>query len=160
MGIDGLHRVEVLQVPGQVVLRGEGRRPQLVGICCCGGIGAGIVVVMVLVVVVQAKSVGEGIGIRLTTIAVAAAAAMTTTSVLLLAAVDVVVVWCRHGVPRARQHSGRAFSGGAWTLEKPAGPVKTQRRADLTPSLQAVSGRIGSEGRGKGGQSGQARDCV
>lgn len=157
MGIDGLHRVEVLQVPGQVVLRGEGRRPQLVGICCCGGIGAGIVVVMVLVVVVQGQSVGEGIGIRLTTIAVAAAAAMTTTSVLLAA---VVVVWCRHGVPRARQHSGRAFSGGAWALEKPAGPVKTQRRVDLTPSLQAVSGRIGSEGRGEGGQSGQARDCV
>lgn len=160
MGIDGLHRVEVLQVPGQVVLRGEGRRPQLVGICCCGGIGAGIVVVMVLVVVVQAKSVGEGIGIRLTTIAVAAAAAMTTTSVL-LAAVDVVVVWCRHGVPRARQHSGRAFSGGAWALEKPAGPVKTQRRVDLTPSLQAVSGRIGSEGEGGGGRGvSQARPGI
>lgn len=71
---------------------------------------------MVLVVVVQGQSVGEGIGIRLSTIAVAAAAAaMTTTSVLLAA---VVVVWCRHGVPRARQHSGRAFSGGAWALAR------------------------------------------
>lgn len=114
MGIDCLHRVKVLQVPGQVVLGGEGRRPQLVGICCGGGgIGTGIVGVDVVMVVQGQSVVGEGIGIRLT-IAVAAAA-MTTTCVLLAA---VVVVWCRHGVPRARQHSGRAFSGGAWALER------------------------------------------
>lgn len=101
MGIDCLHRVEVLQVPGQVVLRGEGRRPQLVGICCGGGIGTGIVGVDVVMVVQGQIVVGEGIGIRLTIAVAAAAAAAAMTTSVLLAAVVVVVVWCRHGVPRA-----------------------------------------------------------
>lgn len=135
MGIDGLHRVEVLQVPGQVVLGREGRRPQLRAVVVAIGGGIGIGIGTGIVVVMQGQRVGEGIGIRLPTVAVAVAVSLV-----------LVVVCRRHGVPRARQHSGRACSGGAWASRKPAGLLKQRIR------LQAVSGgRIGSEGR----QSGQ-----
>lgn len=101
MGIDGLHRVEVLQVPGQVVPGREGGRSQLVVVLLVragAGIDSGsvgrIVVVVVVVVMLQRQSVAVWTGIS-----IAVAVAMT-----------VMVVWCRHdGVPRARQHSGRAL---------------------------------------------------
>lgn len=95
-----------------------------VGVGVCAVIGTGSVVVM------QGQSVGMGIGVRLTIALVAMAVSM--------------MVVCRHGVPRARQHSGRAFSGGAWGLESLQACYRKERR------LQAVSGRIGSEGSGQG----------
>lgn len=125
MGIDGLHRVEVLQVPGQVVLGGERRRPQLVaagrgdgvGTGIDIGIGIGIVtgVARVVVVVVlqgggQGVGVGLGTGIRLT---VSKAMPMPVAAMSEL----LVLVVCRHGVPRARQHPGRARSGGGLGLD-------------------------------------------
>lgn len=124
MGIDGLHRVEVLQVPGQVVLGGERRRPQLVAagrgdgvgtgidIGICAGIGIGVARVVVVVVLQggQGVSVGLGTGIRLT---VSKAMAMPVAAMSEL----LVLVVCRHGVPRARQHPGRARSGGGLGLD-------------------------------------------
>jgi hypothetical protein len=119
VGMDGLHRVEVLQVPGQVVLGGEGRRSQLVVILLVlvlvlvllgagrrrssnGGVGAVVVGVVVVVVVV----VGARIR-RWTRIAVAVAGTVATAMVMM--------VWCRHGVPRARQHSGH-WAGPCFSL--------------------------------------------
>lgn len=120
MGIDGLHRVEVLQVPGQVVLGGERRRPQLVaagrgdgvGTGIDIGIGAGTGVARVVVVVVVVLQGGQGVGVGLGTgIRLTVSKAMTMPVVLL------VLVVCRHGVPRARQHPGRARSGGGLGLD-------------------------------------------
>lgn len=113
VGIDGLHRVEVLQVPGQVVLGGEGGRSQLVlvMVLCIGRSIVGCSIGDRVLVLVQCQSVGVGVvgtRIRLTPIAVAVSVAVAVS----------IMVWCRHGVPRAREHSGRACSrtppGGEW----------------------------------------------